>query len=42
MVSRKKRKSYKGYNLGVNAYGRKGYVKLIHKRTGNIRYRKVK
>jgi len=37
-----KRKQYKDYDLAVGAYLRKGYVKVIHKRSGNSRYFKIR
>jgi hypothetical protein len=36
-----KNKTYKSYGIGVHAYSKKGYVKLIHKRTGKTRYFKL-
>jgi len=36
-----KKRTYKNYELGVGAYSRKGYAKLIHKRSGNKKYVKL-
>jgi len=32
-----KRRFYKTYDLAVNAFSRKGFVKMIHKKTGKKR-----
>ena len=37
-----RKKSYKDHDTCVNAYKRKGYVCLIHKRTGNKRFFKIR